>query len=128
MLFPMRLYPEDWQTRMPSVLAALFGLAASSMESFVFGPPNRGLGGFAIVMALGLLPLAVHDKDPRRSRRALILLAVLAPALHALVDPNVGVGEAYLRALREVPLGILAFFTVRALDRKIRSARPGVAA
>ena len=124
----MRLYPEDWQTRMPNVLALLFALAAGLIEDFVFGPRgNEGLGAFLVVLSLGLLALTDHDKDPSRSRRILIMLGVLMPALHALVAPRVGLGEAYLRALREIPLGIVAFVAVRELDRRIRRAGSGVA-
>ena len=129
----MRLYPEDWQTRLrlgaPGMLATLFALAAGLIEDFVFGPRgNEGLGAFLVVLSLGLLALTDHDKDPSRSRRILITLGVLMPALHALVAPGMGLGEAYLRALREVPLGIVAFVAVRALDRRVRKVRGHVAA
>ncbi len=123
MLLPMRLYPEDWKTRIPGLMAALFALAAGFLEDFVFGPPgNRGMGSFLVVLALGLLALTGHGKTPRRSRWTLLSFAVLAPAFHALIDPGMDALGAYLRALRVLPLGVLAFFVVRALDRRIRNA------
>jgi peptidoglycan/LPS O-acetylase OafA/YrhL len=120
----MRLYPEDWRTGMPGLLAVLFAGAAGLAEDFLFGPAgNHGMGSFLVVFSLGLLALAEREKNRRRTLWSLALMAVAAPALHAVVDPGMDLGEAYLRALRQVPLGILAFIAVRALDRRI--ARPG---
>lgn len=113
---------------MPNVLALLFALAAGLIEDFVFGPSGNGGLSLLVVLSLGLLALADHDKDPLRSRRILITFAVLSPALYALIKPNMAIGEAYLRALRQVPLGIVAFFAVRALDRRIQKVRANVTA